>query len=324
MQTRDKNGKELPWDNLQPPDSGFKSILVDPSQPWDFYWGRRRNSGPALLLRVDHTVEIRDRELRGISIDVLRDGNASLVVITLNDESDGDVFEHFCRRLVSICSACTTEAEAIGNLLIEIERWHDFLGRVRHGLSQEQRMGIFGELTVLSELVDILEPVQAVNSWHGPKGAPQDFRLPSALIEVKTIAKGRSTVRISSEFQLDPPSRPQMFLRILELEHSPDGLSLFDKVRELRAKLSERSLVVFEENLDLLGLLQPERYVEDSWKVVNETVFDINDVFPSVRASRINAALSAVQYRLSFRSLSEFRCSSQSLLDTIKDSQDVG
>jgi hypothetical protein len=295
---------------------------VDESQPWAFYWGRRKDEGPALLLRVDHVISARRRDLKGVAIEALRDGSGSILTLTLKNELDGEVFVHFCRRLIQICGRCSTEASAVSQMLLEIERWHEFLGLVRNGLSLEQRQGIFGELSFVEELLTKLDPLTAFLAWEGPEGGSQDFVFSAGCVEVKTLRVGSSRVRISSEFQLDVEVDRQMYLRVFHVEDVVDGLSIFDLVQQINAKLDPHVRPQFMDKLELAGLLNPEKYDGESWKVVSDHVFLVGSDFPALRASDLDSSISSVQYRMDVGKLSQFRCTHSEMYDMISSQHD--
>jgi hypothetical protein len=318
-----KAASHRPWDDLVPPDSGYRSKLVDENQRWAFYWGRKRDFGPALLLRVDHAFDAKNRDLRGISVEALRDGNGSVLTITLNDESDGEVFEYFCRRLILICGRCSTEAEAVSQMLLEIERWHEFLGRMRNGLSLEQRLGLFGELSCFDEVLGMFGAEVALTSWTGPAGSPQDFAFPNGFVEVKTVRESGARVRISSEFQLDVPPGKGLFLRVFQVEDSTDGRGLSELTDLIRSKLDPLQTIQFDERLEMAGLVNARQYSSDSWRICADEIYVVGSQFPAIKSSALDASISSVQYRLNLSFLSAFRRPGKEMYSLLENGTDV-
>jgi hypothetical protein len=309
--------QQRPWDDLVPPESGYRSKLVDADQRWAFYWGRKQGSGPALLLRVDHAISARSRDLRGIAVEALRDGNASALTVTLNNEDDSDVFEYFCRRLIQICSRCSSESDAVSQMLLEIERWHEFLGRSRYGLSLEQRMGLFGELSFLDELLEKRGHASAIESWEGPEGSPQDFVFPRGFVEVKVIGDLGTRVRITSEFQLDASPMKTLYLRVFEIEDSNNGYGLAELIHRIHSRLDPALKGRFEEKLALSGLINTSQHEMESWRIKSDHIYLVDESFPALRASNLDPSVSSVQYRLNVGLLTKFSRPSSDLQELL-------
>ena len=314
--------KDFPWDKLIPPESGYRSILVDVDSPWNFFWARRQGSGPCLLLRTNQKFEVSGRSLKGLNLEIDADGSAYLLAITLISEMDADVFEYFCRRLVSSCSRCLNETEVVSTLLLEIERWHDFLGRIRSGLTLEQRMGLFGELTFLKRILEFDTPASTLSKWTGPNGGSRDFQFENSEIEIKSVGNGQSKVRISSEFQLDDYDCENLFLKVFTLCDSDDGQSIFEIASSIFALLDPVEALVFQSKLDSVGAVDLSKLSGDSWTLCSESTFKIEESFPSLKHSRISPAISSVQYRLNIKALDQFLCGDEVLTSTLKGELD--
>lgn len=305
MSMSDPYGR-YPWSTLVPPETGFRSILVDENSIWPFYWGRSKMAGPSLLLRVERDFAIRDRDLRGVTVEKIKDDSAFLLCLSLTDVENSDVFVHFCLRLVEVSDECSNETSVLATVLDEIEKWHDFLGRVKRGLTREQRLGIFGELIVLEEAILKFGPSVALTAWTGPDGASQDFSFGLIHVEVKTLLKRSRLVRIASEFQLDERESDLLFLSVICLEESEVGKSLFELVTSISSQLETEYLFKFQTKLDHIGLFEPERYQFDSWVLDRALQFHVEGDFPRVAASTLDARISKVEYRLDVQELGEF------------------
>ena len=311
------DSKEFPWTKLVPPETGYRSILVDADSPWNFFWARKKGSGPSLLLRTNQKFETYGRDLKGIDLEVIADGNSFLLAITLTDELDADVFEYFCERLVSSCARSLTETEVVSRLLLEIERWHDFLGRIRAGMTLEQRMGLFGELIFLERLLEINSPKNVIGAWFGPFGGSRDFQFGNVEIEVKAVSKNQSRIRIASEFQLDDQECDQMFLKVFTLCDSDQGRSILDVATAVLQNLDPMSQLEFQSRLDSVGAVYLSRLDRDNWVVCGESTFKVTADFPALKHSEISTAISSVQYRLNLSSLEKFGYTNETLLSKL-------
>lgn len=86
-------------------------------------------------------------------------------------------------------------------------------------LSLQACMGLYGELLELKELLlSNTNHSNILSGWNRPAPANHDFDYDSEAIEIKTISKDRTTVRITSAFQLEAPEGKQLYLKIYRIE----------------------------------------------------------------------------------------------------------
>ncbi len=314
--------EQFPWSTLTAPESGYVTILANPENKWPFFWGRKKGDGPALILRTKAQVSVKGRDVRGMAVESQRDGGEYILSITLENELDSDVFQYFCQRLLEICAGASTEDEVVSTVLREIERWHEFLGRLRSGLTLEQRMGLFAELHFLRKSIGERGGAVALGAWRGPEGASQDFVFEDTMVEVKATPKGATHVRISSEFQLDVPSDTQLFLYVVRLEDSEGGRSIADLIVEISNELPNEMLRELEFKLQQVGVFDPHRYGNDSWRLVDELVHAVDEDFPAIRSSKLSPSITSVQYRINVGDLSGFVCGEDQIWNVMVDRHD--
>jgi hypothetical protein len=116
------------------------------------------------------------------------------------------VFTALCHDVIEATRSGVPDSRAASAFLGRIERWRRLLDRDASDLSGSAALGLIGELTVLlSVILPSLGPLDAVSSWTGPLGTPQDFILPfGQRVEVKAVDRHADTVRIHGLAQLDP------------------------------------------------------------------------------------------------------------------------
>jgi len=148
------------------------------------------------------------RDVRGVDLDLrddpTRDGQQHLV-IALRNAADGDIFslmvESICRCLEGVRPALAVFTTCIQQL----QRWRTFLMTKNPcRLKDEEVRGLFGELSLLAELIDrTKDPSRMLDGWTGSDRSAQDFIFSDRAIEVKTRHGGdRGQISISSEDQL--------------------------------------------------------------------------------------------------------------------------
>ena len=136
-----------------------------------------------------------------------------------------------------------------------LARWRELLRRDPSALpSVAQLTGIFGELTVLHELVSLNHSL--VPAWKGPQGHRHDIVTEAGAVEVKsTIRRSDWTVEIHGLDQLDPPASGALLLVVLRVEQHPStGRSVPDLADAITEKGGNRELLL--EKLEQAGVRQ--------------------------------------------------------------------
>ncbi|MBX5236646.1 PD-(D/E)XK motif protein [Rhizobium sp. NLR4a] len=153
-------------------------------------------------------------------------------------------------------AASATNRDVMEAFLERVREWQAFMARTHRPLSSDAQVGLFGELLVLRLLVDSSLGTAALDCWHGPLRAAQDFHVRSGAIEVKsTIGAGSFLARINSIEQLDSERSP-IFLCALRFEETTEGLSLSDLVSILRKRFAQAGVQRgFEALLMVMGYL---------------------------------------------------------------------
>ena len=193
------------WNDLRTSSGAARQRRVDATHPRDLYADFELPDRPGLVA-VCGRAAAETRLMRALSIDqgVRSDGRWSLRIV-LNEPQLLPVFAALCRDIISFTRAGVDDARLADAIIGRIDRWRTLLERNAAGLGESALRGLIGELLVLEhELLPKLTLREAVAAWTGPAGTPQDFLLPTGTrVEVKTIGRDASTVRISGLGQLD-------------------------------------------------------------------------------------------------------------------------
>lgn len=177
----------------------------------------------------------------------------------------------------------------------------------RGAMSEEQQVGLFGELLLLEHLLNNMGPESVIAAWMGPLNEEHDIAFPDAHIEVKTTKGEHRRHMISGTQQLQPlrgiplwlvsiqvtPSTadagrtlPQLVAAVRigagDLRHRVDDLLVAVGWRDLDADLYTRHLALRS---------QPRAYLVD-------------EAFPAITDARLTLAtpqaelLSDLKYRV--------------------------
>jgi hypothetical protein len=160
-----------------------------------------------------------------------------------------------------------------------LARWRTFFEPRRTRLSRQERIGLFGELTVLERLVHH-DPFKRLDFWVGPTGATHDFTGRSTAIEVKTTTTREALmVEIHGAEQLQPgPGTTTLYLAVLKVQESAAGRTLGQLVADL---------VSTGINGDHLGdMLRSIGWDhdddEEALTVVEDRWYEVDEAFPKI------------------------------------------
>jgi hypothetical protein len=188
------------------------------------------------------------------------DGVRQLEIASLEPELFADVYPMLCAVADRIQ---LEQAAPLAALEATLEIWGRLLAR-RVRLSQDQEVGLVGELLLLRALVEACGAADAVGAWRGPLAEEHDFGLPELDLEVKTTTGERRRHWITNLTQLVPSPSRALWLLSIQITRAGAGhgqtlAELVDAVRSLlgddvvRARFEQvlRSLNWKDEQRDL-------------------------------------------------------------------------
>jgi hypothetical protein len=245
----------------------------------------------------------------------------STVDIVLRDAAHSDIFTALVADLLSAL-ADSDAATAAGELLLaRLEDWRRLLAAVTpQGMTPEQQRGLFGELTVLADLLLPAAGPRAVLAWTGPDRQLQDFQFTNAAIEVKTVSgNSAQMVRIANERQLDFRVAGQLFLVTLALDarHGGPGQALPVLAGELRQRMHPLGMSAeFEQRLNRAGYLETQAhlYSDRRYTVRECLVHVVGEHFPKITEQDLPGGVSDVSYTVDLNAASAFRTTGQEMI----------
>ncbi len=208
-----------------------------------------------------------------------------------------DVFRH-------VLQTNSADAGALA-LSMRLRRWKKFLQAAgESGLTQEQQVGLFGELVLLRLFIgwNEMAPGYLLDAWRGPLGESKDFLFGPAAIEVKTtVAADTSNIRISSEHQLDGQGLDLLFLAQVALNIIAEGgESLPEMVRSVGGLFGDDLEQDFMDRLGDAGYLESDAHMYSSrrYKLRFMRAFEVIDDFPRITANAVPKGASEVNYSI--------------------------
>jgi hypothetical protein len=304
-----------------------------PVAVYDIFLTQERPSRlPGLFVTVTEPAGTLWKELRGSAgLDVrvdARPGQPASMQVTERDTRFHEVFSALVTDLVAVVDQAAVTPAELRPLLMDllagrIARWQTALRAHNDGLSSEKRAGLFGELNVLSGLINAgADPALVVENWTGPSEAVQDFQYESLTIEVKASRQTQPTnVRISSERQLDTSAQTRLLLIHFGLDERSDGsgIALPEKVaqvRQLVGRSSHAGLLLDDRLIDYGYLdVHAPRYADSSYVIRAIDYFDVRDPMPRIVENDLPVGVGRVSYDLSLAACEPFRIDEETAKD---------
>jgi hypothetical protein len=233
---------------------------------------------------------------------VARDERGPLVVLSLEDRDQSDLFTTVCADAIS---ASEGSSQALSVFLDRLDAWRRFLRERRRGFSREETIGLIGELLVLAELISLDR--SATNFWEAADGL-HDFSREGHALEVKTSLGPSSQVRISRLDQLETTGLRRLDLLHVRLIESASGMTLGTIISGIMSRLEERSRRAFENALLRRGLMPDDSAARSNPRVEIRAIeaYHVQEQFPRLIKSSVPQAVTDAQYSLDLRALASF------------------
>ena len=301
--------------------SDFITLRIDASCKPDLYLGInvKQNRCLLLVLPKDSNINFIGETKENIKTSYNKKENC--IVLELLDGYYHNLFNDLIISLYFKINKIEDLKESTAIFISTINKWATFLAKGRNNrLTQEVIKGLFGELTVLHELLNsssMSNVNEVLNSWQGPYDANTDFIFDNKNIEVKTKNYDSSVVRISSEFQLDDEPGKKLELLVVSVETDnklgADLESIILEIRERVLSLSGDVSLLFDA-LAQKSLFSSNLKDYDIYKFTlkKHETYDCNmiienaEVFPRLTKSRLPNYIKKVKYNINLQELNSF------------------
>ncbi|MBW4081271.1 PD-(D/E)XK motif protein [Paenibacillus sp. S150] len=254
---------------------------------------------------------------KGIAIDFSGFENAgmegSYVRIEQNEESADEVYFAVADDLCA-CLQGIKRNHLRKELSIALERWSRFFSlRDNIKLSQEEQLGLFGELWMVRSMIQNDVGIQAIDYWKGPYRNVFDFSLQKMGIEIKTTASKRPyKVFINNEVQLsDRLAGGTLILGFIAVQpNDATGEALRDVAKEIEEYVKHNGTVhsLFQDKIFGCGLGKP--YIDSymtRYIVKEHAFFKVEEGFPRILSENLQNGLGDVSYSLEIGACSDYK-----------------
>jgi hypothetical protein len=248
-------------------------------------------------------------EFENLDFEVITDdkGVWHQLAVRLDDNLD-EVYALLCAILDRVQLTGEPFADAVDEALNSLTG----ILAVRHSLTREKQVGLFGELCVLLAVADETGCEAAVQSWRGPGREEHDFGMPLHDVEVKTTLGERREHWISTATQLAPTGGRPLYLLSIQLTTAAvdAGQTLPELVKSARSKLSSQ-VARFESVLAKVGYRDRDSDLYHSRWTLRTTpaFFEVGPQFPAITQGVLDAAVPSAErikdlrYRIDLTSL---------------------
>ena len=222
---------------------------------------------------------------RIIHADLFEDLGEETVWFRLTIDASGIEYEAYS-LLQSVADQLQRGDDMERALHVALESYHDLLARAPR-LSEDQEIGLFGELIALERAIGNLGETAALAAWLGPQSEEHDFVLPEGDVEVKTTRTERRIHVIHGADQFAPA--PGRTLRLMSIQvtragASAEGRTLPEAIGTLRGRL-QRGRTAFDDRLESLGWSdhRAESLYTARFLLRSEPAFyTVDDSFPAI------------------------------------------
>lgn len=267
-------------------------------------------SGSRLAVRVPAEPTAPDvSSFANISLDYIEDeGKGWHELSVRTDENLAEVYATLC----SIVDRVQMGGAAFNVAVTEVvDSLSDILAK-RRGLSDDQQLGLAGELISLLAVAHAFNFRTALDAWTGPLGEEHDFGLAGSDVEVKVTKSEKRHHWISSLSQLVPT--PGRTLFVLSVQLTPagagQGWSLPDLVMKVNA-LSGASPLEVTTRLEGMGFRGDDSDLYPSrWALRTEPAFFlVDEKFPAISPTALDASVPSsnrildIRYRIDLSGL---------------------
>ena len=213
------------------------------------------------------------------------------------------VFAALCQDIVA-CTRSGVDSARLAQVVIQrLAHWRILLDLHAGGLGETTLRGLIGELLVLRDrLLPELGPIDAIRSWKGPLGAPQDFILPDGRrIEVKTTRAHADSVRINGLNQLDDCGDPLTLIVVRTEEtvaDAPRAVTAPGLIEHLRNLLADEPEALASLDAALANLRWHEHpsHSAVALRVISIEAHDVDAAFPRLTSGSVPAGILDADY----------------------------
>ena len=242
-------------------------------------------------------------------MDVPEIGDGFKYICITNIDNKDEVFFAFCNTLYDGLVECSTYFDVAETLTKTIRYYKSYFSNPNKPLTEEEEQGLYCELIYLEKLIKD-KGQEIIKNWEGPNRNKRDFVFEEKSIEIKsTISQIVPSIRISNELQLDSsyPEDINLYLKVYILEKVEEGDCLTNVGHRIEDALQDVEMRKSFKQKMLMDKVDLTIYENiNHYSIQKETLYLVDDNFPSITKSKINDQIFKVEYYLSLAKLGKW------------------
>ncbi len=295
------------WNTIDPYSGGY--LLISGDHPLFFHIGYHSSGQKSFVVLNTGSIDGL-KSSKAITVECVESDQQFILRFVLNYPSLDEIFIKLCWDLMESSKINKNPVEQICN---QYSKWMRLLQKASNDiLSASQQKGLIGELLYLQELLNEIEPADAIAAWVGPEGSDQDFIFIQSWSEIKTISISATNVQISSLQQLDCKYIGYLIIYFMDKTTSRglQTISLPKLITQIESKLSEvRLREIFQCKLTQYGYLSrdKEKYLSVNYRLAECRKYKVAENFPKLVRENILDAVVNAKYCLDLLMLDEWK-----------------
>lgn len=283
---------------------------VDSTHPLDLWYGLDEHGRRCIELRAN----FKPRPVKGTdAIEINQYSNKKYKTICFslkNDEMEG-LFFKFCQDLIEKTRSIENKKDGYLTIVNRYFQWKKMFMKSREGyLLESQIMGLIGEILFFKDKLCVdIGTTRALKSWSGQELTHKDFSVDDTWYEVKTISKGKDSVKISSLEQLESDNHGYLVVYTLEkMSQEYSGITLnqliFDTLN-IFSMDSEKDL--FIDKISTQGYSYNTYYNGFVYSIKDCYLYSVTKEFPKLTKQTVPIEVTKASYELSLTGISQYR-----------------
>lgn len=313
----------LAWSSLtaNDPAPGWQTISLPSAGPIEVQAGRCSPANVEAVLLFFPSAKLPQAEKlpegQGFLVERVDSINTAGLGVALTRKTAGsaELFTAMACDVVGViddaAAAGIAEAKLLRAFIRRVVAWQQFMSRGATPLGAEAELGLAGELTFMSCLLQAGVLAETVlEGWVGPEDAPQDFVLGHGAVEVKaTLSTAGFPVKIGSLEQLDDATASPLFLAAVRFSRGAEGSTLPEIISGIERQLADvpAAVAFIRERLLTAG------YVESHASAYTRTfefkeirVYGVTRDFPRLTTGSVPDGISRAIYEIDLDRAKDF------------------
>ena len=190
------------------------------------------------------------------------------------------------------------------------------VGEKESKMSINTAKGLYGELLYLKNclLNNDFRQDTVLEAWHRPSLANHDFVFDKYSIEVKSISKNNTTIKIASEYQLSALNDKELYLKcfIIDdiIQSTIDSLGLlYNEILNLFESNSLKEIFISKCADDITGYLGPDlNKLDYNFILIDEYTYKVDQKsFPRIQKNQFSPFINNISYNIDISSIELFK-----------------